>query len=114
VSCALASLLPAQWSTDPLANLAVGDRAGEQAVPKIAAMRDGGCYLSWFGNSGGGYTVYLQRLDAGGVEQRLHHELLVSAHAQNSSLVDWDLIVDRDDSPTYAFALYAPLGSSTE
>lgn len=99
----LGSALTAQWSTNPLVNLAVGDRAGEQAVAKIVATSDGGCYLAWFDNGGGGYAVYLQRLDAGGVEAWAHNGVLVSGHPQSTSLVDWDLIVDRDDHAVLAF-----------
>lgn len=99
----LAACLAGQWSSNPIQNLAVGDRAGAQAVPKIAVTSDGGCYIAWFDNSGAGYAVYLQRLDAAGVEQWPHNGVLVSGHAQNSSLVDWDLIVDRDDAAVLAF-----------
>ena len=38
----------AQWSDDPLVNLAIADRPSEQVVPKIAATADGGCYVAWF------------------------------------------------------------------
>ncbi len=95
--------LPAQWSTNPLQNLAIGDRPGDQAVAKIAATADGGCYLAWFDNSGTGYAVYLQRLDAAGVEQWAHGGVLVSNQPQNSSLVDWDLLCAADGSAVVAF-----------
>jgi hypothetical protein len=95
--------LAAQWSTNPLHNLPVSDRSGDQAVPKIAATSDGGCYIAWFDNNGGSYAVALQRLDPAGREQWPHHGITVSSHAQNTSLVDWDLIVDRQDHAVLAF-----------
>jgi len=73
----------AQWSANPLQNLAVADGSGDQAVPKIGATRDGGCYLAWFDHRGASHAVYLQRLDAAGVEQWPHGGLLVSGHPQN-------------------------------
>lgn len=103
LSLLLLSSVAAQWSTNPLQNLAIGDRSGDQAVAKIAATSDGGCYLAWFDNSGSGYAVYLQRLDPAGVEQWAHNGLLISSHPQNSSLVDWDLIVDDEDHAVLAF-----------
>ncbi|MEZ5965135.1 MAG: hypothetical protein R3F56_14975 [Planctomycetota bacterium] len=101
----LALVLPVagQWSNNPVQNLAVGDRAGEQAVAKIATAADGGCYVAWFDNQSGNYDVYLQRLDAGGVEQWPHNGVLVSGNPQNSSLVDWDLMVDSTGAAVLAF-----------
>lgn len=94
---ALTAPLLAQWPTTPGTNLPVGDAAGEQVVPKLAATADGGCYLAWFDSRSGGYAVYLQRLDAAGNEQWPHGGLLVSGNPQSTSLVDWDLIASGDD-----------------
>jgi hypothetical protein len=53
-----ALLLPlpalAQWSKTPDANLIVGDGPSEQVQPKLAALGDGGFYVSWFDNAGDG------------------------------------------------------------
>jgi hypothetical protein len=98
-----ASTLPAQWPAVPTTNLAVAAAAGEQALPRIAASRDGGCYVAWFDQRGGGYAVWAQRLDGHGVPQWPGGGVLVSSHAQNTSLVGWDLIADRDDHCVLVF-----------
>ena len=54
----------AQWPDTPDMNLGICTASGEQAITKLATTDDGGCYVSWFDNQGGGYDVYLQRLDA--------------------------------------------------
>jgi len=98
----------AQWSTHAASNLVVADRSGDQVQPKVRATPDGGCYISWFDNSSGGYDVYLQRLSAAGVEQWAHNGILI-ADRSVSSTVDYDLTVDtlgnavityNDDSAT--------------
>ncbi|MFO1078678.1 MAG: hypothetical protein U1E73_13220 [Planctomycetota bacterium] len=93
----------AQWPGTATADVAVGDGAGEQAVPRIAATSDGGCYIGWFDSRGGSYAVYLQRLDGHGVEQWPHNGVLISNNPQNSSLVGWDLICDREDHCVLTF-----------
>jgi hypothetical protein len=85
----------AQWSPDPSENLPIADRSGEQVQPKVRETPDGGCYVSWFDNASGGYDVYLQRLDADGVEQWAHDGVLV-ADRSFSSTQDYDLVVDGD------------------
>lgn len=97
------TVLPAQWSANPAQNLPIGDGVGEQALPKIAATSDGGCYVGWFDHRGTGYAVHLQRLDPAGVEQWPHGGVLVSGNPQSTSLVDWDLIADRDDHCVLTF-----------
>lgn len=99
----LASGLAAQWSNTPTANLPVGDGIGNQAVPRIAATSDGGCYAAWFDQRNGTYAVYVQRLDGHGVEQFAHGGLLVSGNPQSTSLVGWDMITDRDDHCVLTF-----------
>ncbi len=84
----------AQWSSNPAANLAVCNTAGDQAVPKIAAGGDGSTWTAWFDNRGGSYAVYAQKLDANGLEAFAHNGLLVSANPQSSSLVDWGICSD--------------------
>jgi hypothetical protein len=100
---ALAAPLPAQWSGNPAVNLAVCTHTGDQAVPKIAATGDGRTWIGWFDNTSGSYAVYVQLLDADGVEQFPHNGLLVSANPQSSSLVDWDLIADSSGNCVLAF-----------
>lgn len=93
----------AQWQSDPDSNLAIADRSGEQVLPKIATSPDGTTYVSWFDHSSGNYDVYLQRLSPSGIELWPHNGLLVSNHAQSSSLVEWDLIVDTAGNAVLVF-----------
>lgn len=104
LTCAIVSAVAtAQWSDDSAENLVIADRASEQVIPQIACMSDGGLYIAWFDHASGNYDVYLQRLDPLGNEQWNHNGILISDHAQNSWLVDWDLIVDSDDNAIVAF-----------
>ena len=91
-----------QWSDDPASNLVVADPPGEQVQTKIVATADGGCYVSWFDNSTGGYDVYLQRLDAAGFEQWPHNGVLV-ADRGFSSTQDYGLAVDTAGNALLAF-----------
>ncbi len=100
---ALATTLAAQWPAAAAANLPIGDGQGHQAVPRIAATRDGGCWIAWFDNAAGGYAVRAQRLDAAGRERFPHGGLLVSGNPQNSSLIGWDMIADADDHCVLTF-----------
>jgi hypothetical protein len=93
----------AQWSTDPNVNLTVCDTVGDQAVPKITAATDGGCYISWFDSRNGSYAVYLQRLNAQGVKQFPSSGILVSSNPQSSSLVDWDITCDDSNNAIIVF-----------
>ncbi len=92
----------ASWPDNPGVNLAIGDRSGEQTQPKIAVRPDGGAYVSWFDNSGGGYDVYLQRLDSDGNELWPHNGVLV-ADRGFSSTQDYGLDLDADGSALLAF-----------
>ncbi len=97
VLAGLSGVAFAQWSTNPGANLPIGDKSGDQVQPKIKPTSDGGCYIAWFDNSTGGYDVYLQRLDVGGVEQWAHNGILLADRAV-SSTVDYDMVVDAQDN----------------
>jgi hypothetical protein len=93
----------AQWSSNTSVNLQICDVAGEQALTKVAACPDGGCYISWFDHRGSSYAVYLQKLNYLGVKQFTTDGLLVSNNPQNSSLVDYDLICDDSNNAVIAF-----------
>ncbi len=95
--------LPAQWSEDPYENQAVVTRPGDQAIPKAAATPDGGSWVAWFDNASGNYDVYLQRYDSKGHAVFPVGGMLVSGHAQSSSLVNWDLIADAAGAAVLAF-----------
>ncbi len=92
----------AQWSSDPSNNLVLSDRSGEQVQAKVVATSDGGAYVSWFDNSDGGYDVYLQRLNAGGVEQWVHNGVLI-ADRGFSSTQDYGLSVDTAGNALLAY-----------
>lgn len=107
IVCAIVALVAqstvvAQWSSNAAANLSVADRSGEQTQSKIRATSDGGCYISWFDNSTGGYDVYLQRLDSNGVEQWAHNGVLI-ADRSFSSTQDYGLAVDADDNAVICY-----------
>ena len=97
------SYSPAQWSSDPLQNLAIADTVGEQVTPKIVATSDGGCYISWFDSRNGNYCVYLQRLNSLGEPQFPHNGLLISDHPQESWITDYDLTVDPAENAIIVF-----------
>ena len=92
----------AQWSGDPAANLLIADRTGPQVQAKIVPIPDGGFYVSWFDNATGGYDVYLQRLDAAGVEQWPHNGVLVADRGYSSTM-DYGLAVDTAGCALLAF-----------
>lgn len=62
----LAGGASAQWSDDASINTPIADGSGDQVQPKIRALADGGCYVSWFDNATGGYDVRVSRLDPTG------------------------------------------------
>lgn len=98
-----AGFASAQWSSNSTLNTLVCDTTGEQILPKIGITSDGGCYIGWFDNRSGSYTVYLQKLNSQGVKQFPAPGLLISNNSQSSSLVDWDLAVDDSDCCVLAF-----------
>ena len=95
-------LCSGQWSGDPSANLVIADRSGPQVQAKIVPTADGGFYLSWFDNSAGGYDVYLQRLDAAGVEQWPHNGVLVADRSYDWTQ-EYGLAVDATGHALLAF-----------
>jgi hypothetical protein len=94
----------AQWSDDPMQNLAIADRSAGQVLPKIAIAPNGDTYVGWFDQASGNFDVYLQRLDADGVEQWPHNGVLISSHPSMSFLVDWDLIADSSGNAVVVFS----------
>ncbi len=102
VVAGLAMSAMGQWSTDPANNLKVADLANDQVQPKIQPTPDGGCYIAWFDNRTGGNDVYLQRLNAQGVEQWPHNGVLLCDRSF-SSTVDYDMIVDSAGNALVAY-----------
>lgn len=93
----------AQWPDDPALNLVISNEPGEQAIAKVAATSDGGCYVSWYSNSAGNYDMRLQRLDADGNIVWEPNGILISDHPQNSWLTDYDMTVDNEDHAILVF-----------
>jgi len=92
----------AQWSSNTANNLKLADRSGDQVQPKISPTPDGGAYVSWYDNSAGGYDVYLQRVNAQGVEQWAHNGVQI-ADRSVSSTVDYGLNTDLDGNAVIVF-----------
>lgn len=99
---ALTAATHAQWSSDPGTNLGIGVQPGDQNQPKLAPTPDGGAYISWLGNPGGGYNVYLQRIDADGNPQWDDATTLIADRAF-SSTQDYGLSVDAAGHALLAF-----------
>lgn len=92
-----------QWTSNANVNTLVCDTTGEQALVKVSACPDGGCWITWFDSRTGNYAVYAQKLDAQGNKQLASGGLLVSNNPQNSSLVDYSLICDDNNNAIIAF-----------
>jgi len=97
----------AQWPSDPNANLALANGADDQVQPKLRAMSNGNWFLSWFNNNPNGhppfgYDVYVQGLDAGGVEIGPHNGIRV-ADLGLSSTEDYGMDVDAAGNGLVAF-----------
>jgi len=93
----------AQWPDDPASNLIISDEIGEQAIAKVAASSDGGCYVSWYSNTAGNYNMRLQRLDADGNIVWAPNGILISNHPQETWLTDYDMAVDNEDHAIVVF-----------
>ena len=99
ITCSVAS---AQWPDTPDTNLGICTASGEQAITKLAAAEDGGCYVSWFDNRGGGYDVYMQRLDPSGNPQWETDGIMI-ADRNYSSTMDFDLTVDTSGNAVVVY-----------
>lgn len=91
-----------QWSTDPANHLLVGNAAGDQNQPKIVLRADGGFSISYLSTQGTGWDTFVQRLDAGGVEQWAH-DGVNCADTNFSSTEEYGLAVDGDGNTLVAF-----------
>ncbi len=103
VLSALSGVAMAAWPSNPNTNVPIAPKPNDQAVVKIAPASDGGCWLSWFDNSAGGYQVFVQKLDFTGTAVFNFNGLQVSANPQSTSLVDWDLGSDGAGGAVTAF-----------
>lgn len=103
----------AQWPDTPDMNLGICTASGEQAITKLAATDDGGCYVSWFDNRGGGYDVYLQRLDALGNAMWETNGIMI-ADRNYSSTMDFDLAIDASGNAVVVYRNDILSGDSIE
>jgi hypothetical protein len=92
----------AQWPSDPSLNLALTDGIGDHVQPKLLPLATGEWYLSWFDNPAHGYGVYVQALDAGGVNLA-HPNGIQVANLGLSSTEDYGLSVDTSGNGLIAF-----------
>jgi hypothetical protein len=104
----LATSAWAQWSSDPLQNLALSNIPGaDQVQPKLLPLPNNSWYVSWFNNNPddpppNGYDVYYQMLSANGVEQFPHDGVQV-AKLTLSSTEDYGFAIDADGNALLAF-----------
>ena len=107
LTAVLANTLPAaaQWSTNPVQNLAVRDQPGTgEVTPRIAPAPGGGTWVAWFETAPAiNYQMRLQLLDASGRPQLGTAGLLVSANPQSSALFRYDLKADNLGNAVLAF-----------
>jgi len=99
----------AQWSSDPSKNLPLADNpnGSDQVQPKVRPLPNNQWYVSWFDANPStpnpiGYDVFLQRLDATGVEQFPRGGTMV-ADLSNSSTEDYGLDVDTAGNAVLAY-----------
>ena len=101
----------AQWSNDPMQNLALSDIPGaDQVQPKVLPLSDNGFFVSWFNDNPNdpppqGYDVYLQRLNATGYEQ-LPHDGDQIANLTNTSTEDYGLGIDSQGNSSVGLSRY--------
>ncbi len=81
-----------QWSADPAENLRVSAVGGDQTVPKVEPIA-GGSWIGWYDNRGGGYSVYVQRVDGAGVPQLAANGRLI-VQTTFSSIGDFSMSAD--------------------
>src|SRR6516164_8566720 len=104
----LASAAWAQWSSDPMQNLALSNIPGaDQVQPKVLPLPNNSWYVSWFNNNPNdpppqGYDVYYQLLDPNGYEQFPHDGVQV-AKLTISSTEDYGLDADGSGNALLAF-----------
>jgi len=104
IIAAITSSALAQWPSDPSVNLPLGDGAGSQVVPHMAINADNSCYTGWYNTQSGNYDVSLQLVSSDGTEIWPHGGIIVSAHPQDSWVMDWALIADSSGNAIVAFA----------
>ncbi len=99
----------AQWSSDPMVNLALAanPNGSDQVQPKLLPLEQFGWYASWFDSNPAtsrpvGYDVFYQRLSPAGVEKFPQGGIMV-ADLTNSSTEDYGLSIDAAGNALIAF-----------
>jgi len=105
----VAATASAEWSGDPAANLVVSGGAGEQVVPHMAVVPEGAdfagfTYVGYYDTDSGNYDVGLQLLTPEGDPLFGTDGMIVSAHPQNTWVMDWSLAADHDGNAIVTFA----------
>jgi hypothetical protein len=109
LTIAFASCAWAQWSSDPMVNLALAanPNGSDQVQPKLLPLKQIGWYSSWFDSNPAtshpqGYDVFYQRLSSGGVQKFPQGGIMV-ADLTNSSTEDYGLGIDTAGDALIAF-----------
>jgi hypothetical protein len=109
LTIAFTSSAAAQWSSNPMVNLALADNANgsDQVQPKLAPLKQSGWYVSWFDANPDtsppvGYDVFYQRLNSSGL-QRFQQGGRIVADLSNSSTEDYGLDIDTSGDALIAF-----------
>ena len=110
ITCSVAS---AQWPDTPDTNLGICTASGEQAITKLVSTTDGGCYVSWFDNRGGGYDVFMQRLNASGEAQWETNGIMIADRGY-SSVMDFGLTVDSSGNAVVTYRNDVASGDTIE
>lgn len=109
VAIAFSSCAWAQWSSDPMVNLALAanPNGSDQVQPKLLPLEQYGWYASWFDSNPDspppvGYDVFYQRLNPAGVRKFPQGGIMV-ADLTNSSTEDYGLGIDTTGNALIAF-----------
>jgi hypothetical protein len=91
----------AAWPSNATAAVVVTDAPGQQVLPEIVALADGGYYVAWF-DGGSGFDVRLQRYDRNGNALRANGGSLV-ADRELAYVTHGDLDRDADGNAVLAY-----------
>ncbi|NOR86625.1 MAG: hypothetical protein GQ527_03355 [Bacteroidales bacterium] len=92
----------AQWVDNPATNTLVHSNAGSHYLSKVATNPDGSYYFSWWGGSGN-INMNLNYFSHAG-ENIWGSAVLVSGHAQNSWVDDYNMTSDHEGNAIIVFS----------
>lgn len=99
----------AQWPDSPDLNLPIGVLQGDMVQPKSVVTPNGDVYVSWFGQRGRGYNVYMQKMDSEGTILWQQNGIIVAQRSFESTQ-DYGLSLHVDGSALIAYRI--PIGNS--